>query len=272
MLRFRQVFSKMKCNVIGMIHVGALPGSPCYEGSVQKLVDDACEEAERYKACELDGVLLENMHDIPYLRPKDMEPEITATMTKISVHVRRLLPHSVPCGIQILAGGNKEAVAVAHAAGLQFIWAEGFVFSHIADEGFIDSTAGDLLRYRRKIGADDLLIFTDIKKKHSAHSITADVSLEETVKAAEFFLSDGVILTGTSTGDPVNVSQFHAARKCANGPLLIGSGVTRENLHKYAEADALIVGTYFKKNGCWKNEVDIHTVKMFMEEVHKGGE
>ncbi|XP_067015844.2 uncharacterized protein F13E9.13, mitochondrial isoform X2 [Anabrus simplex] len=225
MLRFRQVFSKMKCNVIGMIHVGALPGSPCYEGSVQKLVDDACEEAERYKACEL-----------------------------------------------ILAGGNKEAVAVAHAAGLQFIWAEGFVFSHIADEGFIDSTAGDLLRYRRKIGADDLLIFTDIKKKHSAHSITADVSLEETVKAAEFFLSDGVILTGTSTGDPVNVSQFHAARKCANGPLLIGSGVTRENLHKYAEADALIVGTYFKKNGCWKNEVDIHTVKMFMEEVHKGGE
>lgn len=51
-------------------------------------------------------------------------------------------------------------------AGLDFIRAEGFVFSHVADEGLLDACAGDLLRYRKIIGADRVLIFTDIKKKH----------------------------------------------------------------------------------------------------------
>jgi predicted TIM-barrel enzyme len=67
---------------------------------------------------------------------------------------------------QILAGSNKEALATALASNLQFIRCEGFVFSHIADEGFIDGCAGELLRYRKYIGAEHIQIFTDIKKKH----------------------------------------------------------------------------------------------------------
>lgn len=67
---------------------------------------------------------------------------------------------------QVLAGGNSEALAVAKACSLDFIRAEGYVFSHIADEGFMDANAGLLLRYRKNIQADDILIFTDIKKKH----------------------------------------------------------------------------------------------------------
>ena len=74
--------------------------------------------------------------------------------------------NNLPCGVQILAGANKEALAVAKAAGLQFIRAEGFVFSHIADEGTMNSDAGELLRYRKQIEADNILVFTDIKKKH----------------------------------------------------------------------------------------------------------
>lgn len=55
---------------------------------------------------------------------------------------------------------------MAKACGFQFIRAEGFVFGHVADEGFISSDAGELLRYRRSISADNVLVFTDIKKKH----------------------------------------------------------------------------------------------------------
>lgn len=67
---------------------------------------------------------------------------------------------------QVLAGGNQQALAVALAAGLDFIRAEGFVFSHVADEGLMNACAGELLRYRKRIGADNVNIFTDIKKKH----------------------------------------------------------------------------------------------------------
>ena len=63
-------------------------------------------------------------------------------------------------------GANTEALAVAHACGAHFIRAEGFVFSHVADEGWMDSCAGELLRYRRSIDADKVLVLTDIKKKH----------------------------------------------------------------------------------------------------------
>lgn len=121
--------------------------------------------------------------------------EVTASMARVSTEIKQILPH-IPCGVQVLASANCQALAVAKVANLQFIRAEGFVFSHVADEGFTDACAGQLLRYRKQIDAENVLIFTDLKKKHSSHSITNDVSLLETVHAAEFFLTDGVILTG----------------------------------------------------------------------------
>ena len=65
-----------------------------------------------------------------------------------------------------MQGANKEALAVAHVSGANFIRAEGYVFSHVADEGWMDACAGELLRYRKSIGAENVLVFTDVKKKH----------------------------------------------------------------------------------------------------------
>lgn len=65
-----------------------------------------------------------------------------------------------------VSGANREALAVAISSGAQFIRVEGFVFAHVADEGWMDGCAGELLRYRKRLGASDILIFTDVKKKH----------------------------------------------------------------------------------------------------------
>ena len=61
---------------------------------------------------------------------------------------------------------------------------------------------------RRQIDAENVAILCDIKKKHSAHSITSDVDICETAKAAEFFRADGVILTGSSTGSEANPEEL----------------------------------------------------------------
>lgn len=111
-----------------------------------------------------DAIMIENMHDLPYLN-RHVGPEITAAMSVICNEVKKAAP-LIPCGIQILSGANKEAMAVAKATGLDFIRAEGFVFSHVGDEGMFNSDAGELLRYRRMIDAENILVFTDIKKKH----------------------------------------------------------------------------------------------------------
>eukprot|EP00126_Sphaerothecum_destruens_P000557 Sdes_comp10676_c0_seq2m2368 len=125
------------------------------------------------------------MHDLPY-KKTPVGPEIVAAMAIISEKVKSVANH-LPVGLQILAAANQEAIAVAHAANLQFIRAEGFVFSHVADEGIIQACAADLLRYRKSIGAENLLVMADIKKKHSSHAITSDISIGSTAKACEFF-------------------------------------------------------------------------------------
>jgi len=42
----------------------------------------------------------------------------------------------------------------------------------------------------------------------SAHSITSDIDIAETARAAELFRSDGVIVTGTATGAPVDGAEL----------------------------------------------------------------
>jgi membrane complex biogenesis BtpA family protein len=147
-------------------------------------------------------------------------------------------------------------MAVTHACGASFVRAEGFVFAHVADEGIIQAGAGELLRYRRAIGAEGIRVFADIKKKHSAHSITADVDMAETAKAAEFFQADGVIVTGTATGRAADPEEVRAASQAVGVPVLVGSGITPQNMGRFAAADALIVGSSVKEGGLWSNRLD----------------
>ncbi len=56
----------------------------------------------------------------------------------------------------------------------------------------------------------------------SAHAITADVSIAETAKAAEFFLSDGVIVTGAATAVPADLKDLLSVKKAVKIPVLIG--------------------------------------------------
>lgn len=216
-------------------------------------------------------MLIENMHDIPYIKSSKFGPEVVASMTAVASQVQKVLRNKIPVGVQVLACGGKEALAVAKATRCNFIRNEGFVFSHIGDEGFIDSNAGELLRYRKMIDAEDILVFSDIKKKHSSHSITADVSLLDTAYAAQFFQADGLILTGKSTGDVTDLDELrliHGHQSKLKMPVLVGSGVTKENLHDYVGlADALIIGSHFKHNGLWANELCEDRVAGFMEHL-----
>ena len=140
--------------LIGVIHVDALPGTPGSQRQVAEIAEGAALEARTYSAAGFHGLIIENTHDRPYLRGS-VGPEIVAALAVIGVEVRRAA--GLPVGVQILAGANTAAMAVAHACGASFVRVEGFVFAHVADEGLIESTAAELLRYRRAIGASACL-------------------------------------------------------------------------------------------------------------------
>jgi uncharacterized protein len=239
--------------LIGMIHAGALPGTAHAREPLDALVGRAVAEARVYRDAGFNALMLENMHDRPYLAGS-VGPEIVASMTAIAREIVREV--RLPLGVQVLAAANREALAVALASGASFVRAEGFVFAHVADEGVIEACAGPLLRYRRAVGAERVRVFADIKKKHSAHAITSDVSLAETARAAEFFSADGVIVTGAATGAPALPEDVDAVASGAPLPVLVGSGITPENMARYAAADGFIVGSSVKRGGRWQNELD----------------
>ncbi len=256
-----------KPSLLGMVHIGALPGTPFARDPVETLLRVAVDEARSLVDAGFDGLIIENMHDRPYVHADPPAPEIIAGMTRVGAAVRAACP-SVPLGVQILSGGNRAAIAVAHSIGAQFIRCENFVFSHVADEGLLErAEAGPLLRYRRSIGAETVSVFCDLKKKHASHAITADVSLGEAAEAASFFGADGLIVTGTATGHPTSPEDVRDVRSNARGlPVLVGSGVTPESVPELlAHADALIVGSWIKRDGVWSNPIDPERVRAMSE-------
>jgi uncharacterized protein len=254
--------------VVGMVHVAALPGTPLSARPMAAIIEQAVSEARLLAEGGFDAIMIENMHDRPYLRQR-VGPEITSAMTAILDAVRAAVDK--PLGVQILAGANREALAAAMAGGASFIRAENFVFAHVADEGLMpEAEAGPLLRYRREIGAEHIRIFADVKKKHSSHAITADVDLARTAKAAEFFGADAIVVTGTATGEPVAIEDVREAGAAVELPIAIGSGITPDNLPRLWEwADIFIVGSFFKQDGRWHNPPDPDRVEALMRTVSR---
>jgi hypothetical protein len=224
----------------------------------------AAAEARVLAGAGFDAVLIENMHDAPYVNGPH-EPPVVAAMTAVALAVRAAIG-GVPLGVQVLSRGEREALAIAQAVvvggaggvGGAFVRCENFVHAHVADEGLMaDAAAGPLLRYRRRIGAEGIAIWADIQKKHASHALTADLSLADEAHAAEFFGADAVIVTGRFTGTPTSVDDLRAVREATRLPVVVGSGATPDQLRGLlAHADAIIVGSWIKRDGDWRNEVD----------------
>lgn len=248
--------------LIGMVHVGALPGAPRSSLSVDQLAEQAAGEARTLVAAGFDAVMIENMHDAPYVNGPH-GPEVTAAMTAVGAAVRESIGPKVTLGVQVLSGGWREALAVALACNGQFVRVENFVYSHVADEGLMaEAVAGPLLRYRRAIGAEHVAVLADIKKKHASHALTGDLTIGDCAHAAEFFGADGVIVTGAFTGREADEADLRATRAACTLPVLVGSGVTPQNVRAMLKhADAVIVGSSIKADGHWSKPVHGARVK-----------
>lgn len=249
--------------LIGMVHTGAFASTPRAGalGDVAQLAERAVGEARVLRDAGYDALIVENMHDLPYVNgPHDAA--VVAGMALVVGAVRSAVGASMPVGVQVLSRGEREALAICHATqpGASFVRCENFVFAHVADEGLLaDAAAGPLLRYRALLGATNIPILADIQKKHASHAITADLDLAELAKAAQFFRADGVIVTGLTTGQPTSASDVATVRKAVGPdfPVVVGSGVTPEQVPElFRYADALIVGSWIKQDGVWDKPVD----------------
>jgi membrane complex biogenesis BtpA family protein len=246
-----------------MIAIRPLPGAPRYDGDDGRIVAQALSDLHEYREAGVDAVVLENSHDLPYIKPP-LPARALELMKRVSREVRR--GFRGPIGIQMLEAVNESALEIAQAADLDFLRVEGYVFAHVGGAGLIEGCAGKLLRRRKELGCDRIKIFCDVKKKHCSHALTADLDIVDEVKQAEFFLVDGVIVTGARTTEPPSVADLRRLRKSADVPVIIGSGMTAQNLATYFPlADGFIVGSTFRKGGDFLGNLDPKRLRAFMK-------
>ncbi len=260
------VFGRGKA-IIGVIHSWPLPGAPRYQGRpMQEITDFALSEARAYAEGGVDGLIVENHGDIPFLKPDALGPETAACMAIMAEAVRREV--GLPTGINVLANGAQMALAVARAAGAAFIRVNQWSNAYVANEGIVEGPAATALRYRRSLAADDVQIFADVHVKHGAHAITGDRSIEELARDNEFFDADVAIATGQRTGDAATTAEIDTIKGATSLPVVVGSGVDAGNIGRILErADGVIVASSLKRDGVWWNEVDRERLSEFMRAV-----
>lgn len=246
-----------------MIAVLPLPGAPLYDGDDQRVIDQALSDLEIYQEAGVDSILLENDHDLPYIQAPLDEKGI-ALMTKIAKEARKRFDGAI--GIQMLEAANITSLEIAAESGLDYIRAEAYVFAHVGGSGVINGSAGKILRRRKELKAGHIKVFADVKKKHGSHSLTIDLDIKDEIAQAEFFLVDGVIVTSQFTGIHPDKNDLIKAKRATKLPVLIGSGMTAENIREYLPlADGFIVGSYFRRDGKFLEKLEPERLDRFMK-------
>ena len=248
--------------VIGMIHLRALPGSPRWAGSMNAVIQAALDDARALAEGGAGALLVENPGDMPFA-PVRVDAATVAAMA-VAVHaVRAAVP--LPIGVNVLKSDALSALAVASATGAAFIRVNVHVGAVVADQGLLQSTSYESLRYRRLLGLD-IKILADVQAKHAVPLAPVPIELEAR-DAISRGLADGLVVTGVATGEPTAMADLKKVRGAAPGmPLLVGSGATADNAAELLSvADGLIVGTSVKRDGVLANPVDAARVRRLVD-------
>jgi membrane complex biogenesis BtpA family protein len=248
--------------VIGMLHLPPLRGAPLSQLTIDQIRDATLRDAETLTRGGVHGLMMENFGDVPFF-PGHVPDHVVAQMTAVACAVRR--EFDLPLGINVLRNDGCAAIAIAHAAGANFIRVNVLCGARVADQGLIQGIAHDLLRERALLGAEQIKIFADVDVKHSV--ALAERPIEDEVgDVIERGRADAVIVSGAGTGKATDASKARNVKQAAaETPVFIGSGITAETIRDFSDvADGFIVGTALKKNGVATNPVELAQVQAIM--------
>jgi membrane complex biogenesis BtpA family protein len=263
-----EMFKKPK-PVIGMVHLPPLPGAVGYTGyPVSEIVDFALKDAATLVENGVDGLMVENMWNIPFAVGMETSPEEMCAQAVAAAEVIKSV--SLPVGINVVHNGARVTLGIAIAAGAKFMRICLLTGAAVWDTGEFDhGCARELLSARKLNQAEHIKVFCDVDKKHSVRFPGIDLATH--IEWTEFYLADAMIISGRMTGDAPDLEKVKKAKELAKGrPILMGSGMTAENVGDFLKsADGCIVGFGMKDAGHPYRPVNPDKVKRFMDAVEK---
>lgn len=257
---FQTVFGTGK-PVIGMVHLGALPGAPLHDGAtgLDGLVEAARADLRALQAAGFDAVMFGNENDRPYEFKVDTAS--TATMAYVIGRLRAEI--TVPFGVNVL-WDPMSSVALAAATGARFV-REIFTGTYASDMGPWTPDAGAALRYRQRLGRGDLAMLYNVSAEF-ADSLDRRPLPDRARSAVFSSVPDAVLVSGQITGEAAKMVDLEAVKAVLpTTPVLANTGVKHATIADVLRvADGCVVGSALKVDGHTWNAIDPARADDFM--------
>ncbi len=263
-MRIFDTLGKKKA-VLGMVHLGAMPGTPFYEeGSYEATMDKALGDAKALYEGGATGCLIQTV-DRVYSTKDESDPARIAGVANIVRAVAQATGPEFQIGVQIMRNALKASLAVAKVSGGSYVRCGALVGATLTAHGMVEANPLDVMMYRKLINAQQIKMIAEIDSMHFkwlGGKPTAEVAM-----SARYVGADAV-----SLGDPdveTTLRMIREVRKAVPDLPIILCGYTNfENTAQLlAEADGAFVGTVLEK-GKWGGPIDVERVRQYMEIVN----
>ena len=250
--------------IIAMCHLLPLPGDPEYDqvGGMEKVIKRARHDLLALQNGGVDAVLFSNEFSIPYLTK--VKTETVAAMARIIGELMTEI--KVPYGVDVLWDPYKT-FDLAVAVDAKFV-REIFTGVYASDFGLWDTNYGEVIRHKHRIGAQNVKSLFNIVPE--AAKYLADRDIASVAKSTVFNNKpDALCVSGLVAGQETDTQALKRVKEVVpNTVVFVNTGVRLSNVEEQlAAADGAVIGTTFKRDGEFYNEVDQERVEEFMTKV-----
>lgn len=257
---------RVKKPIIALLHLRAMPGDPLFdaERGMAGVVEVARRELHALQDGGVDGILFANEFSLPYQSKVDMVT--VAAMGRIIGELYDEI--SIPFGVNVVSN-PLAAIELAVAVDAQFVRA-AFTGAYLSEAGIINTDVAQTVRRRMQLGGAGIKMLYKVNPESDAY--LAERSLRTITKSILFHcFPDGLCVSGSSAGSETDESTIETVKELAGDvPVFCNTGCTVKNItQKLALADGACVGTAFKYDGRFQNQVDPERVVTFMDAVRK---
>ena len=269
MQNFQRVFGQTK-PVIGMVHLGALPGAPLYDAKagMDGLLKTARADLMALQRAGFDAVMFGNENDRPY--EFNVDTASTAAMAAVVGALKSEI--TIPFGVNVL-WDPMSTIALAAVTGAAFV-REIFTGTYASDMGPWTPDAGAAMRYRNRLGCNAAMLYN--VSAEFADSLDRRPLPDRARSAVFSSIPDAVLVSGQITGEAAALSDLEAVKKVLpTTPVLANTGVKHATVADILRiADGCIVGSSLKIDGDTWKAVDPERAKDFMDRARaaRGGE
>lgn len=247
--------------VIGMVHCLPLPGSPAFQGDIDKIMEQAVDDAKTLERGGVDAVMVENTNDSPY--SEYISKTQVAALSAATALVKKEI--SIPVGVDASFNDCEASLGIAVANKCDFIRVPVFIDTIVNGCGVLTPCAYKVIDLRKRLHAENIMLLCDIQVKHS-HMLLPQVPIEWSATNAVAAGADAIVVTGTTTGEETPIDMIQRVKNVVNIPVMAGSGINPNDIaEQFKIADGAIVGSTFKKNGLTTNPVEYDLVRKLLE-------